>query len=476
MKRTFTKTFNTVIVLSLSCIALTANAQEKTIASVSTPQTTLASVVPMTKKDLKSDTTKALSNSKPTTVATTAPAATAAPAKVEDPAWTPVRRLWGYAFGDLYFAQHADATNRGPETMYNGVPANRNAFQFRRIYLGYDYDIDKNFTAEVLLASEPNANTGVNGTTSIQNGDNLVDGKMGLFIKNFNLRYRNIWDGTDVVIGEMSTPGFALNEGGTNGATSLSEATWGYRFIEKTITDFHKNNSYDVGLALQGTFDPKTKNFGYVAMMGNNSTASLLSAANANTGFYKIFYGDIWGKFMNKQILVDIYADYAPTSPATATVDQQQSHSMQKIFAAYVNPKFSIGVEAYTQQFKLGVNNTVTKANESATATGFSIWVKGAIIKDKMGFFARRDGYNPDTKFNGDDNYTVNTNYGSYTPNYTETFYTAGLDFTPAPKIHFSPNIWLVDYKDQRSTGNASYVGDDHTLVYRATFYYTFGK
>ena len=45
--------------------------------------------------------------------------------------------------------------------MYNGVPTYRNAFQFRRIYLGYDYEITKKFKAELLLASEPNANTGV---------------------------------------------------------------------------------------------------------------------------------------------------------------------------------------------------------------------------------------------------------------------------------------------------------------------------
>src|SRR6202012_2008959 len=82
-----------------------------------------------------------------------------APKKADDPSWTPMRRLWGYTFGDLYYAPHVDATNRGPETMYNGVPANRNAFQFRRLYLGYDYEITKKFNVEVWLSSEPNANS-----------------------------------------------------------------------------------------------------------------------------------------------------------------------------------------------------------------------------------------------------------------------------------------------------------------------------
>jgi hypothetical protein len=44
----------------------------------------------------------------------------------------------------------------------------------------------------------------------------------------------DVWNGTDFVIGEMFTPGFGLNESGTNGSTSLSEATQAYRSIEKT--------------------------------------------------------------------------------------------------------------------------------------------------------------------------------------------------------------------------------------------------
>src|SRR6202000_2225331 len=199
------------------------------------------------------------------------------------------------SFGDLYYDQHSPAltSTQGKENNYYQTPSSRNAFQFRRLYLGYDYDITKKFKAEVLLASEPNENTlPVSSTVGVQNGDNLADGRMSFYIKNFNLRVREVWAGTDFVIGEMGTPGFALNEGGTNAPTSLSEATWGYRSIERTITDFHKNNSYDVGASLQGTFDPATKNFGYVLMVGNNSTSSLLSAANANTGFYKIFYCD----------------------------------------------------------------------------------------------------------------------------------------------------------------------------------------
>jgi len=464
MKRNFTKVAGTALFLSLVLAGFHGNAQQSLAAA-----------------DTKSTDTK-----QEAPAATTTEAKTAAKPQ-DDTTWKPQRRLWGYTFGDFYYAGHTDAdiigatgvaaatpSNRGGETMYSGVPTYRNAFQFRRLYLGYDYEITKKFKAEVLLASEPNANTGVNGATSIQNGDNLVDGKMGFWIKNFNLRVRDIWNGTDFVIGEMSTPGFALNEPGTNGPVSLSESTWAYRSIEKTVTDFHKNNSYDVGAALQGTFDPKTKNFGYVLMVGNNSTSSLLSAQNANTGFYKIFYGDLWAKFFNQHLYVDLYADYAKTAPATATIPGQE-HNMFKIFLAYLSKPINIGFEAYTQNFASGVTNTTTKLPEDATARGLSFWVRGPIVKN-LNYFGRFDTYNPNTDFNAADSYSANTNYGSYNPTVKEQFYTFGLDYNPTKNVHFEPNVWLVDYSDNRAASTAGYVNSDHTVVYRLTFFFTFGK
>ncbi len=481
MKKTITKLFSTGLLMGLTCIGFAVKAQTASLTNNDRTQpapatTTLAPYAPH-------------NDFKPADKVT-GEKATGTKAAAEDTSWKPQRRVWGYTFGDFYYTAHADndfvgatgvpeggagaLSKRGAETNYNGVPTYRNAFQFRRIYLGYDYEITKKFKAEFLLASEPSANTGVNGTTSIQNGDNLVDGKMALWIKNANIRARDIWTGTDFVIGEMSTPGFALNEPGTNAPMSLSEATWSYRSIEKTVTDFHKNNSYDLGAALQGTFDPATKNFGYVVMMGNNSQASLLSAASANTGFYKIFYGDLWGKFANNHLYVDLYADYAKTAPATAAIPGQE-HNMFKVFVAYLSKPINIGVEAYTQKFASGVENGTTKLPEDATAKAFSIWVRGAIVTN-LNYFARFDTYNPDGDFNAADSYSANTNYGSYNPTNKEQFFTAGLDYNPTKNVHFEPNVWLVDYKDERSSATTGYVAPDHTLVFRLTFFYTFGK
>ncbi len=164
--------------------------------------------------------------------------------------------------------------------------------------------------------------------------------------------------------------------------------------------------------------------------------------------------------------------------PASATIpDPGQEHNMFKIFASYNSKPITIGVEAYTQNIANGLNNTTTGSTQNATVQGLSLWVKGAIVKN-LGYFARYDTYNPDTQFIPADTYSAifNTNYGSYTPFVKEQFYMAGLDYNPTKNVHFMPNFWLLDYTDQRAASSPGYVLPDHTLVFRATFFFTFGK
>lgn len=384
-----------------------------------------------------------------------------------DTTWKPVRKFWGLAFGDFYYDAQADAANRGAETNYNGVPTYRNAFQFRRLLLGYNYDIDRRFTAEILLASEPNANTPFSGGTSISNGDNLADNKMSFYVKVFDVRWKNVWKGSDFLIGESLTPVTVL----------LTEKVWGYRSVEKTVADFHREPLFDVGASLRGNFDPGTKNFGYDVMIGNNSLASLLPAANPNTGFFKAFYGDVYAWLLNKRLVLDLFADYMQTASASATVGAQ-SRSMIKQMAAWTTPKITIGVEGYTQKIVNGVtadhNNVKTAKN--ATVEAISVYTHGSVYKNKLGFFARYDSYNPNSDFNNADSYTANTNLSAYNPYYKEHFVTAGLDYSPSKSVHFMPNVWYIQYVDQRDPGATGYVPNGHTLVYRLTFFYAFGN
>ena len=367
-----------------------------------------------------------------------------------DTSFKPSGKLWGYTFGDYYYKAHADALNRGGN-QYTGIEKGRNAFQLRRVYLGYTYDITPKFTAEMLLAAEDNITT----STGVTSGDLLGDNKLSAYIKLANIRWKNIWKGTDLVIGQVATPAFSL----------LTEPIWGYRSVEKTVADIRRTPSYDLGATLQGKFDTQG-NFGYNLMVGNGN------GARPENDKYKWFYGDVFARFLDKRLVIDLYADYERLNE---TATWHHSRDMIKGFIAYTTPSFTIGVEAFTnhgQQDVIGIN-TVRRDTISANAQAISAYVRGSLKKDKLGYFVRMDKYNPDINYDN----TVYSSYkglmNAYEPNNRELFFTAGLDFTPAKNVHFIPNVWYNRYTSNESgvTGS-SY--KDHDLVYRLTFFYVY--
>lgn len=403
-------------------------------------------------------------------------------------------RLWGYMFGDYYYKSHGDSLARGGGNQYSGIPKNRNAFQFRRIYLGYDYNISRKFAAELLLAAEDNF-PGFNPPSSATaSGDQLLNNKLTFYIKLANIRWRNIWKGTDFIFGQVATPAFPL----------LSEKIWNYRSIERTISDIRRTPSYDFGGSLQGVFDPKTKNYGFDLLVGNGTSAKPPSTS------FKWFYGDVYAYLFNKKVVVDFYADYLRTNWSYNS-NLDRSRQMLKGYIAYnssatanggMNPGkgFTIGAEFFINTLKNDLAATkiaggIDTLNDAAE--GISIYVHGDIVKSKLRFFARYDRYNPMTKINNSiynkyagntGNYNDNSYDVTYNANgtptaatatgdqtYEQSFITAGLDWTPANNVHIMPNIWYEHYHSQLASATGA-AADDHDMLWRITFYYTFGK
>jgi hypothetical protein len=427
------------------------------------------------KIDMKKQFTKTLCTAVVTTALLTSLSASAqqtnpTPADTANKAeFRPSGRLWGYAFGDVYYKAHSDSLNRGGSNQYTNVAKNRNAFQLRRVYLGYDYDISKKFSAELLLAAEDNVTTsaGTGTASATTSGDLLTDNKISFYIKLINLRWKNIFNGSDLVIGQVSTPAFAL----------LSEKVWGYRSIERTVADIRRTPSFDLGLALQGTFDPATKNYGYDLMVGNGQSAKPENDA------FKWFYADVYAKFLDQKLIFDLYADYegfAYSNQVSSTLTiPDQSRSMIKGFVAYTTPQFTVGVEAFTNTNKGGALTTTqdaakTRSYVDVKSLAVSAYVRGMIIKNQLGFFARYDNYNPNNDYNTALTYSSPL-VSQYDSNTKEQFVTAGLDFTPAKNVHIMPNVWYNKYTAQQAnvTGNAQ---SDYDLVYRLTAFFTFGK
>jgi len=400
--------------------------------------------------------------------------------------FTPSGKLWGYVFADLAYKGSGDTMNnggRGGSDQYTKDPVNTNLFQFRRIYLGYDYNISKKFSAEFLLAAEDDIAAGVLGQG---NGDVLVDNKFSPYIKLANVRWKSVYKNADLVFGQMNTPGFAKT--GKNNQTA--EEVWGYRSIERTIADIRRTPSFDFGAALQGTFDNKG-NFGYIVMAANGQSA------RPENDMFKAFYGDVFAKFLNKKLVMDLYQDYQKLNWANVVAQKQgQFHhdrTMTKFFIAYTTPKFTVGAEAFmnTLMGDLQVTSHDTKTYYRTTkAMGASVFVRGRVYKDKLGFFARYDTYDPSGNL---DNVTSDVvlspaKYVALTPQYDpttkESFATFGFDYTPIKNVHVMPNVWVNTYDCTLSgSGSQPYSlnpngtsskGTD--AVYRLTLYWIYGK
>lgn len=366
-------------------------------------------------------------------------------------------RLWGYAFGDYAIKAHSDSLVRGGANQYTGMKENENAFAFRRIYLGYDYNISKKFSTEILLAAEDNVthtNAAGNTTTS---GDLLTNNKYTFYIKYANLRWRNIWHGTDLIVGQSMTPAFSAN----------SERVWGYRSVERTIADIRRTPSFDLGVSLQGRFDNEG-NYGYDLMVGNGT-----SAVPENNKF-KWFYGDLWASFFDKKLKIQLYGDYERLN---WTNNWHHARNMIKAFIGYSDKLYALGAEGFINH---GQNDVAGISGSSADtlnadALGLSFFGRASILPGKLMAFSRIDFFNPDRHYDNQKYETYQGFSSHYDPNTKEKFITAGLDFTPVGNVHIIPNVWYNSY-DGRQANLTGVEKHDYDLVYRLTFNYVFGK
>jgi len=181
-------------------------------------------------------------------------------------------RLWGYAFGDLYDKPQTNTLARGGSKQHTGIPQGRTKIQMRWIYLGYDFNISRKFSTAILLAAEDYITTGT-GTT---NGELLADIKLAFYIKLINLRWKNIWKATDLVLGQVGTPAYSI----------FTEQIWGYRPIDWRVTDIRRTPSYDSGITVQGKYG-KDVRFGYDVREENGT-----SERPENDNF-KWYYADV---------------------------------------------------------------------------------------------------------------------------------------------------------------------------------------
>ncbi|MCU7490729.1 MAG: hypothetical protein HF300_04305 [Ignavibacteria bacterium] len=324
----------------------------------------------------------------------------------------PSPKLSGLMFGDYFYnIDQRDSSKK-----------NLNGFQFRRIYVTADYTVSESFDTRFRLEADQSASSLTSG------------GKIGVMVKDAYLKWKNIFPGSDFYFGISPTP-----------EIETAESFWGYRSLEKTITDLNGIvSSRDLGVDLRGKFD-EAGAVKYWVKVGNNSG----NAPEVNK--YKRFYGML--QFIPLSFFqFTLYGDYASYAPKADALDKKSKSNNSFVGALNLNffrkDLFSAGIETF---YKTQENNfAMDKLSPLKTQNGYGVsayaWYR---ILDRVRLVGRYDKYNPNTDMDKNDR--------------TDLILGA-VDFQVDKNVSIMPNLESVKYSGIKA-------GD---LIGRVTFSYQF--
>ncbi len=302
------------------------------------------------------------------------------------------------------------------------------AFQFRRIYFTYDYDLAEEFTSRFRLEADQAALT--------------TDGKIGVFVKDAFIRWKKIFGTSDLYFGIQPTPAFEVSEG-----------VWGYRSLEKTILDLRGIvGSRDFGVSLRGSMDQEGM-VQYAVLVANGT------GNKPESDKYKRYYGHLRLKPLAGTD-VTLYADYharpTVTNPYGASTPKAKVNNSILTMALFagIHPAepLRIGAEGFLQSTSNGFNTGTALATKKAM--GFSLFARWMASTD-LEALVRFDYFDPNTtsSVKGDSrNYVI-----------------AGIDWKVNKNVSVIPNLQLETY--EKSAAGVSY---ESSLTARITLQWQF--
>ena len=376
----------------------------------------------------------------------------------------------GYMFGDYYYNVARDSsfnhTAPGAAASSSSAPGatSMQAFQLRRIYFAYDNDISEQFTTRFRLEADQAATPGVtapvgtvtvsgtvdttkrppsvsgSGTSTAPGLDELVGGKVSVFVKDAYLTWKNIFPGSNLTFGIQPTAAF-----------DISEAAYGYRFIEKTIMDLRGIvPSRDLGISLKGKLVHDGM-VNYWVMIANGS------GNNPESDKYKRYSANIQCKPITN-LQATVYVDYKDAGQKVVAGSLvNNSTTIEALFVNYSAPfEYNVGFEAFMQSQANQFTPTGAATPKTQSGLGYSLWGSYNVIPE-LAVLARYDSYDPNTesdnKAKGDlRNYII-----------------AGLSWKADKNVSISPNVLYETYE-------APAVGTkpDASITARLTLYYVF--
>ncbi len=341
-------------------------------------------------------------------------------------------RFTGVIYGDYFYNVSRDTSgNRGPALPNTAIPAasnakNFNGFELRRFYLTFDDDFSDKLTIRFRFEDDQIAAAG---------------GANTLFVKDAYITWKEIFSGSEATFGEQPTP-----------ATTVSEAAWGYRSLEKTELDLRGFvTTRDLGLSLKGRIDA-SGNYNYWLLIADNSNTAV------ETEKYKRYYLNLQGKpFENFQIAVS--GDYAALAPAKTTIHDNDKSTVSVVAWYGVKETFNIGAEVFSQNAANAAAASTGSATRSDIAEGYSLF--GSYnITPVLAAVLRYDSFDPNTNSNvkGD----------------SRNLLIAALSWKADKTLFLQPNLEYETYETNPASGASPGVSYDASLTARLTLYYQF--
>jgi hypothetical protein len=336
----------------------------------------------------------------------------------------------GYMFGDYFYNVARDSGIASIPKTATGGEKSFQAFQIRRIYFTYDNDISEHFVSRFRLEADQVSNT--------------TDGKIGVAVKDAFLRWKEIFQGSDMIFGIQPTSAYDVSEG-----------AWGYRSLEKTIMDLRGIvPSRDLGVALKGKLD-NGGTFGYWVMVANGT------GNKPETDKYKRYSLMLSAK-PSQNLQMTLYGDYSdagnktnPYSTSTPKAAVSNGALTSALFVGYTQPgDFSIGAEGFLQSTMNGFNDVTNQSLKSANAIGISVFGSVSVATD-IAVVGRYDFFDPNSNSNSKGD--------------SRNYFIGSLVWKPDKNVSIMPNV-LVETYEKLPNGHTF----DPSVTGRLTFYYVF--
>ena len=308
-------------------------------------------------------------------------------------------RIWGSTFADYsYQARATDSAKTGA-----------NAFEFRRIYLGYDQDLSAQFAIRILIEADKFETT--------------TSGVMPFFAKQVYLEWKNILPMSSAYFGLVQTP-----------SLGLAEKYWGYRSLEKVILDRTGLVSInDMGLALKGKVS-NDGTAGYALTVGNGRGGKV-----ENDNFKKI-YGEFYFEPLHGGVL-ELYADYEGG-------DSNKGKLTGKGFVGYQLSDISIGAEGFYRKVQQGTFSS-TGVSADSNLVGASAYVSFGVVED-VRCVLRGDYYDAD--------------FDVKDAGVRELYFVGAIDYAASQDIHIMPNVLYTTYPYKVKLSGNPVLRDDIVL------------